>query len=116
MSRVHARHLRTYHDSSWVVTEQLLRHVDYCGFGSVVERVVDHYVLDDHPEDNALHVIWEQQGVPPSWEPMDQIWADAPALVRAYVRRIQDESERSRVQAWLAKHGAGSAASAARRK
>jgi hypothetical protein len=100
---VHAQHLRLYHDRSLVVTEQLRAFEAHAGTGEVIDAIVDHYVVDGVPEDTQLQVKWLSTGDGEgSWEPLDRIYRDAPALVNAYVKRVQDVVVRQRLVEQLA--------------
>jgi hypothetical protein len=102
VTRVHSQFLRMYHDPSLTVSEQLLAHEQYAGFGDVIVAIVDHYLLDAHPEDNQLCVLYQSDSAGDGkWEPLYRVLQDAPRLVRSYIARVQDPVQRAKLTALL---------------
>ena len=95
----HAAHLKRYADSELTVTPQLEAFAAHCGTGFVLEAIVDHR-LAPSPQ---LLCRWEGYTDPTddTWESFPQVFEDAAALVRRYVRHIQDPVVRERLEALM---------------
>ena len=104
--RYHARFLKRYSDASLTITPQLKEYIAFNSVGSVIHAIVGHRRLPGGPWE--LQVQWapdedveEPAAVETTWEPLIQIFKDAPIAVRRYVRLLSDTVERSRLQTVL---------------
>ena len=90
---VHATHLRRYADKQLHVTKQLRDFVAAGGRGHVIDSIVDYRLTNGTAE---LLLLWEGETVSDAtWEPIVQIFHDAPVVVRRYIKLVQDEDERA---------------------
>ncbi|POM64696.1 Hypothetical protein PHPALM_19741 [Phytophthora palmivora] len=82
---VHGSRLKHYSDATLDVTEELRQHIGNQGIVLGVRAIVQHRYHELAAE-WQLYVAWRglEDGVN-SWEPFASIYADVPALVRAYV-------------------------------
>jgi len=55
------------------------------GHASVISSILDHDLSVSSP---LLLVEWELAASPPTWERLDKIYADAPSIVKKYLRLI----------------------------
>jgi len=56
------------------------------GHASVISSILDHDLSVSSPL--LVLVEWELVASPPTWERLDKIYADAPSIVKKYLRLI----------------------------
>lgn len=89
---VHAQFLKRWSGSDFPITAPFLDFVAHSTRGSVVSDILDHYVDDLQ---SCLLVAWDSLPADAAtWEPLDQIFADVPTLVRRYIKRVVDPDQR----------------------
>ena len=95
---LHCAYLKRYADRELHVTPQLLEFIAHGGSGYVVEAIVDHR---KHHGKWQLKIKWEgfEDAGEDSWEPLERLIADVPALVRTYVKTISDKEARATLTA-----------------
>jgi transposase InsO family protein len=97
---VHARYLKRYADSDLVITPQLLSYTAFNSRGNVIENIIDHRLVLGQWQ---LLIHWESEEIEEAtWEPLSNIWRDAAATVRRYVRLVPASADKQRLSAVLA--------------
>jgi transposase InsO family protein len=92
---VHASFLRRYADKDLEVTDQLKEYCAYTDRGYALEHIVSHRV---HHGQHQLLVQWEDQDITDAtWEPLERVFADAPSVVKQYIRVVADVEEREKL-------------------
>jgi hypothetical protein len=82
---VHATRLKFYADASMNVTEEIRQHVANQGITLAVREIMDHR-RNNRTRQWELLVSWRGlESSEDSWEPLDDIYADVPILVRDYI-------------------------------
>jgi len=95
---IHCQHLKRYADADLVVSDQLVAFAAHAGGGFVIRELLDHR-LSPAPE---VLVAWEGYSADGNtWEPIHNILADAPTVMRKYSRSVQDRLRRQELLAYL---------------
>ena len=76
---------KLYSDRLLDVRPELLDFIAHASSGHVISSILDHDLSVSSP---LLLVEWELAASPPTWERLDKIYADAPSIVKKYLRLI----------------------------
>ena len=89
--KVHSQRLRFYSDASLEVTHELVTQIKHDGGLFEVERLKEHRFSQKRWE---LLVQWLGfESVDDTWEPMIQLYADVPTMVKDYLKNISNNKE-----------------------
>ena len=93
---VHAERLVMYADSSLDVTSEIIAQAAHDGEGYSIDRIISHSSIDGTWH---LRIKWLGfENEENTDEPLDQIFADAPAKVRSYLAGVTDSAARSSME------------------
>ena len=86
--QAHAKRLKYYIDSSLHISEEIVTQVKHDNGQYDVKQIVDHRCANSHLNKWELLVQWEGYAGEDSWEPVVQLYRDAPNMVKAYVKQL----------------------------
>lgn len=90
-SDVHASRLKYYADKSYEVTEEVREHIASQGIVLAVAELKEHRWCSSK---NGYEILVSWKGLEPiedSWEPLQSLWKDIPAMIRAYASTAGDD-------------------------
>ena len=86
--QAHVKRLKYYIDSSLHISEEVETQVKHDNGQYDVKQIVDHRCANSHLNKWELLVQWEGYAGEDSWEPVVQLYRDAPNMVKAYVKQL----------------------------
>ncbi|ETV73107.1 hypothetical protein H257_11931 [Aphanomyces astaci] len=93
LRKAHASRVKLYAEDSFKVTEEILEHVSEQGIMLKVKSIAGHKFVPD-VKDFMLEVLWEGfEDIESSWEPLQMLMHECPAVVKNYVEGVKTASE-----------------------
>ncbi|ETV69473.1 hypothetical protein H257_14843 [Aphanomyces astaci] len=93
LREAHASRVKLYAEDSFEVTEEILEHVSEKGIMLKVKSIAGHKFVPD-VKDFMLQVLWEGfEDIESSWEPLQKLMYECPAVVKNYVEGVKTASE-----------------------
>ncbi|ETV64781.1 hypothetical protein H257_18395 [Aphanomyces astaci] len=93
LREAHASRVKLYAEDSFEVTEEILEHVSEQGIMLKVKSIAGHKFVPD-VKDFMLEVLWEGfEDIESSWEPLQKLMHECPAVVKNYVEGVKAASE-----------------------
>ncbi|ETV79725.1 hypothetical protein H257_06962 [Aphanomyces astaci] len=93
LREAHASRVKLYAEDSFEVTEEILEHISEQGIMLKVKSIAGHKFVPD-VKVFMLEVLWEGfEDIESSWEPLQKLIHECPAVVKNYVEGVKTASE-----------------------
>jgi hypothetical protein len=96
---LHAQFLKEFRDSSFVVTEEVAAVAANSGRGYEILRFQNARELDTGLW--QLQVVWSVDPDNPTWEPLPDMFAAVPIMVRSFITKMRPSKRKDLLQAQL---------------